>query len=60
MDRRGLPLSITFQNPWNVHDYVPLHEIPLFLQQAFIAAEDGILDVNRSYFARSGGRRRRT
>jgi len=40
VDRRGLPLSITFQNPWNVHDYVPLHEIPLFLQQAFIAAED--------------------
>jgi penicillin-binding protein 1C len=40
VDRHGLPLSITFQNPWNVHDYVPLHEIPLFLQQAFIAAED--------------------
>jgi penicillin-binding protein 1C len=40
VDRRGLPLSITFQNSWNVHDYVPLHEIPLFLQQAFIAAED--------------------
>jgi penicillin-binding protein 1C len=40
VDRRGLPLSITFQNPWNMHDYVPLHEIPLFLQQAFIAAED--------------------
>src|SRR5262245_5604724 len=40
VDRRGLPLSITFQNPWNVHNYVPLHEIPLFLQQAFIAAED--------------------
>ncbi|HSX82409.1 MAG TPA: biosynthetic peptidoglycan transglycosylase, partial [Candidatus Saccharimonadia bacterium] len=40
VDRRGFPLSITFQNPWNVHDYVPLHEIPLFLQQAFMAAED--------------------
>jgi penicillin-binding protein 1C len=40
VDRRGLPLSVTFQNLWNVHDYLPLYEIPLFLQQAFIAAED--------------------
>src|SRR5215470_18996370 len=40
LDRSGVPLSVTFQNPWNVHDVVPLHEIPLFLQQAFIAAED--------------------
>jgi penicillin-binding protein 1C len=40
VDRRGIPLSITFQNPWNVHDYVPLYELPPFLQQAFIAAED--------------------
>ncbi len=40
VDRRGIPLSVTFQNPWNVHDYLALHEIPLFLQQAFIAAED--------------------
>ncbi|HEY5869082.1 MAG TPA: transglycosylase domain-containing protein, partial [Candidatus Tectomicrobia bacterium] len=40
VDRRGLPLSYTFQNLWNVHDYIPLYEIPLLLQQAFIAAED--------------------
>jgi hypothetical protein len=40
VDRHGLPLSVTFQNPWNVHDTVSLHDIPLFLQQAFIAAED--------------------
>jgi penicillin-binding protein 1C len=40
VDRRGLPLSVTFQNPWNVHDFVSLYEIPLFLQQAFITAED--------------------
>ncbi|MGE3540265.1 MAG: transglycosylase domain-containing protein [Candidatus Tectimicrobiota bacterium] len=40
LDRHGAPLSITFQNPWNVHDYVPLHAIPAFLQQAFLSAED--------------------
>lgn len=40
VDRHGVPLSITFQNAWNVHDVVPLHAIPPFLQQAFIAAED--------------------
>src|SRR5205823_14196312 len=40
LDRSGVPLSITFQNPWNMHDIVPLHDLPLFLQQAFITAED--------------------
>src|SRR5262249_32206951 len=40
LDRSGVPLSVTFQNPWNMHDAVPLHDLPLFLQQAFIAAED--------------------
>ena len=40
LDRSGIPLSVTFQNAWNVHDAVPLHDLPLFLQQAFIAAED--------------------
>lgn len=40
LDRRGIPLSVTFQNPWNFHHIVPLHEIPLLLQQAFILAED--------------------
>lgn len=40
LDRRGSPLSITFQNPWNLHHIIPLHEIPPFLQQAFILAED--------------------
>lgn len=40
VDRHGTPLSITFQNPWNVHDVVPLHAMPPLLQQAFIAAED--------------------
>ena len=39
-DRRGIALTVTYQNHWNVHDYVPLHEIPAFLQQAFLISED--------------------
>ena len=39
-DRNGIPLSITFQNDWNQHDTIPLHDIPLVLQHAFILAED--------------------
>jgi penicillin-binding protein 1C len=40
VDRHGVPLSVTFQNPWNVHQVTPLHAIPPFLQLAFIQAED--------------------
>ncbi len=40
LDRYGTPLSVTFQNDWNVHEIVPLHEIPEFLKRAFIHAED--------------------
>jgi penicillin-binding protein 1C len=40
LDRHREPLSVTFTNPWNVHDVVALHEIPPFLRSAFIAAED--------------------
>ena len=40
LDRHTTPLSITYQNEWNIHDFVPLHEIPDFLQQVFILAED--------------------
>ena len=40
LDRHGTPLSVTYHNPWNVHDYVPLHAIPPLLQQAFLLAED--------------------
>ncbi len=39
-DRHANPLTITYQNDWNIHDYVPLHEIPETLQQVFILAED--------------------
>jgi len=40
LDRHATPLTITYQNDWNIHDYVPLHEIPTALQQIFILAED--------------------
>ncbi len=40
LDRYGTPLTITYQNHWNLHEYRPLHEIPELLQQIFILAED--------------------
>lgn len=40
LDRNGQPLTITYQNRWNVHDYLPLHRIPERLQQVFLLAED--------------------
>ena len=40
LDRNGIALSVTFDNPWNVHSWLPLHDIPALLQDAFIASED--------------------
>jgi penicillin-binding protein 1C len=40
LDRHSNPLTVTYQNDWNLHDFVPLHEIPALLRTAFIAAED--------------------
>jgi penicillin-binding protein 1C len=40
LDRNHIPLTVTYQNEWNTHDYVPLYEIPEFMQKAFIIAED--------------------
>ncbi|MCG6881947.1 MAG: transglycosylase domain-containing protein [Deltaproteobacteria bacterium] len=40
LDRNGIPLTVTYQNRWNIHDYVPLHDIPPLLQKAFVASED--------------------
>lgn len=39
-DRHGQPLTITYQNRWNVYDHVPLHAIPPLLKQAFVVSED--------------------
>ncbi len=40
LDRNGVALSVTYDNPWNVHDWLALHEIPTLLQEAFIVSED--------------------
>lgn len=40
LDRFGEPLNITYQNEWNIHNIIPLHEIPTFLKKAFIISED--------------------
>ncbi len=40
LDRRLSPITITYKNHWNMHDNVPLHQVPEFLQQAFIYSED--------------------
>lgn len=48
-DRHGLPLSTTYDNPWNVGDWLDLHDIPPLLQQAFLASED------RRFYRHHGG-----
>ena len=39
-DRNGEPLTVTYQNRWNIHDQIPLHEMPPFLIKAFLCSED--------------------
>ena len=41
VDRHGRALNATYANDWNLHDAVALHEIPKFLIDAFLEAEDG-------------------
>ena len=40
LDRYGRVLNVTYENHWNLHDVVPLHDIPIFMQQAIVASED--------------------
>ena len=40
LDRNYVPLTATYQNRWNVHDCLPLHDILDFLRRAFVASED--------------------
>ncbi len=47
-DRQGVPLTVTYQNAWNLHDTLPLHEIPPIFQRAFVESED------RRFFAHAG------
>ncbi len=48
LDRRGEPLSVSYQNRFNTFDALPLHAIPEFLRKAFITSED------RHFFAHRG------
>jgi penicillin-binding protein 1C len=40
LDRNRIPLTVTYQNRWNIHDHTPLHGIPPLLQHAFVMSED--------------------
>jgi penicillin-binding protein 1C len=40
LDRNHVPLTVTYQNRWNINDYLPLHDIPAVLRQAFVMSED--------------------
>lgn len=40
LDRNGIPLAVTYQNRWNLHDSLPLFEVPQILKKAFIYSED--------------------
>ena len=48
VDRNGQPLSVSYQNRFNLQESLPLQQVPDFLQQAFIAAED------RQFFSHHG------
>ncbi|MHC1745401.1 MAG: transglycosylase domain-containing protein [Syntrophobacteraceae bacterium] len=47
-DRQMVPLTVTYQNAWNLHDRLPLHEIPPVFQRAFVESED------RRFFVHAG------
>ncbi len=40
LDRNGIALSVTYDNPWNIVDWLALHDIPMLLQDAVLASED--------------------
>jgi penicillin-binding protein 1C len=40
LDRANYPLTVTYQNDWNLHDHVSLHQIPETLQHIIILSED--------------------
>lgn len=40
LDRDAQPLTVTYQNQWNIHDHLPLYQIPEILQKIFILSED--------------------
>jgi penicillin-binding protein 1C len=48
LDRHGRPLTVTYENAWNLHDRVALHQVPELLQAAFVISED------KNFFAHRG------
>ncbi len=40
LDRHGTPLTATYHESWNVSAQVDLHQVPAFMQQAFLQSED--------------------
>ncbi len=40
VDRRGHSLNVTYENQWNIHDRLKIHDIPDFLQNALVQSED--------------------
>lgn len=40
VDRHGVALSVTYQNRWNIHECIALHDVPLIFKRAFIESED--------------------
>ncbi|MCP4045563.1 MAG: penicillin-binding protein 1C [Gammaproteobacteria bacterium] len=48
LDRFGRPITITYQNRWNLHDAVALHQVPDLLRTAFVISED------KRFFAHGG------
>lgn len=39
-DRNGVPLNISYQSGWNLHDHVRLYDMPEFMVKAFLFSED--------------------
>ncbi len=40
VDRSGRRLNITYENKWNLHDRLSIHELPPLLREAFVLSED--------------------
>jgi penicillin-binding protein 1C len=40
LDRNGVPLAVSYQNPLNADADLPLYEVPQVLEGAFVTAED--------------------
>lgn len=40
LDRHGTPLTASYHESWNVSATVELHQVPAFMQQAFLQSED--------------------